>query len=96
MQCRCSNTLDNHAASLHSNLQGVPTLPELKLSYYQLMIRYYAHYNNYLEMTRCYKSVLEIESVSSDASKWTEVSTGVGILGFVPAGQYACWLKKCG
>jgi hypothetical protein len=38
-------------------MQGIPALPELKLKYYQLMIRYYNHYNNFLEMTRCYRCV---------------------------------------
>ena len=60
------NTCDVHT-------QGVPTLPELKLHYYQLMIRYYAHANNYLEITRCYRSIFEVESVHSNAEKWWPV-----------------------
>ncbi|KAG2447973.1 hypothetical protein HYH02_007002 [Chlamydomonas schloesseri] len=39
--------------------QGTPGLPELKLRYYQLLIRYYSHSNNYLEVTRCYRSLYE-------------------------------------
>lgn len=53
--------------------EGVPTLPELKLKYYELMVRYHAHDNNYLEITRCYRSIYETEAVSSDPAKWTEV-----------------------
>mmetsp|Transcript_22191 Transcript_22191/g.37947 ORF Transcript_22191/g.37947 Transcript_22191/m.37947 type:complete len:483 (-) Transcript_22191:265-1713(-) len=49
---------------------GVPGLPELKLSYYQLMIRYHTHYNNYLEVTRCYKSIYEVDSVQADPAQW--------------------------
>ncbi len=52
----------------------MPTLPELKLRYYELMIRYYSHYNNYLEITRCYRSVYEVESVQEDPAKWAAVS----------------------
>jgi len=53
--------------------EGVPGLPELKLRYYELMIRYHSHYNNYLEMTRCYRAVYESELVSKDETKWTDV-----------------------
>jgi hypothetical protein len=54
--------------------QGIPTLPELKLSYYELMVRYYSHYNNYLEMTRCYRAMYETETISADKEKWSAVS----------------------
>eukprot|EP00198_Chlamydomonas_reinhardtii_P003310 XP_001692646.1 predicted protein [Chlamydomonas reinhardtii] len=39
--------------------QGTPALPELKLRYYQLLIRYHVHNHNYLEVTRCYRSLYE-------------------------------------
>jgi hypothetical protein len=55
-------------------LQGLPSMEELKLKYYDLMIRYYGFYNNYLEMTRCYKAVYEVESVQADPNRWVEVS----------------------
>jgi hypothetical protein len=65
---------------LHSypplNLQGVPTLPELKLRFYELMIRYHSHYNNYLEMARCFRSMYETESVSGEPAQWSSVSQG--------------------
>lgn len=50
---------------------GIPTLPELKLAYYELMVRYYSHYNNYLEMTRCYRAMYETETISADKDKWS-------------------------
>uniref|UniRef100_A0A7S0WTH9 PCI domain-containing protein n=1 Tax=Chlamydomonas leiostraca TaxID=1034604 RepID=A0A7S0WTH9_9CHLO len=52
---------------------GIPSLPELKLSYYTLMIRYYGHYNNYLEMTRCYRAIYDMEAVQAEPDKWTAV-----------------------
>ena len=58
-------------------LQGVPSLPELKLRYYELLIRYYSHYSNYLEMTRCYRAIYETESVVADMDKWGQASRGV-------------------
>ncbi|XP_073280789.1 26S proteasome non-ATPase regulatory subunit 12 homolog A-like [Primulina huaijiensis] len=51
----------------------VPSLLELKRIYYQLMIRYYSHSNDYLEICRCYKSIYEIPSVKEDAVQWTPV-----------------------
>lgn len=58
----------------------MPSLPELKLSYYTLMIKYYAHYNNYLEITRCYRAIYEMDSVQADAEKWGNVSAGLLIV----------------
>lgn len=52
---------------------GTPTLEELKLQYYALMIKYYAHEHNYLEMCRSYRSVLDTSSVKDDAVRRVEV-----------------------
>ena len=49
---------------------GTPSLEELKLQYYALMVRYYAHQKDYLEMCRSYLSVLDTPSVESDSDKW--------------------------
>lgn len=57
-------------------LQGIPTLPELKLRYYELMIVYYQHYHNYLEICRCYKAIYESDGVQADAALWQPVSPG--------------------
>ena len=50
------------------------SLPELKLRYYELMIIYHAHNNNYLEMCRCYRSIYEAEGVRDAPDKWMPVS----------------------
>ncbi|KAG8373270.1 hypothetical protein BUALT_Bualt11G0006400 [Buddleja alternifolia] len=51
----------------------IPSLSELKRIYYQLMIRYYSHNNEYLEICRCYKSIYEIPSVNEDPVQWIPV-----------------------
>eukprot|EP00877_Chromochloris_zofingiensis_P012276 jgi/Chrzof1/7301/Cz02g18120.t1 len=53
--------------------EGVPTLPELKHRYYELMIEYHLHYNNYLEICRSYKALYDSETVQADAAQWTPV-----------------------
>ncbi|GJV77551.1 26S proteasome non-ATPase regulatory subunit 12 homolog A-like protein [Tanacetum coccineum] len=51
----------------------IPSLLELKRIYYEHMIRYYSHNNDYLEICRCYKSIYEIPSVKEDPAKWIPV-----------------------
>lgn len=51
----------------------IPTLPELKRIYYELMIRYYKHHNDYLEICRCYKSIYDIPSVKEDPAQWIPI-----------------------
>ncbi|KAK6118427.1 hypothetical protein DH2020_047844 [Rehmannia glutinosa] len=51
----------------------IPSLLELKRIYYQLMIRYYSHSNDYLEICRCYKSIYEIPFVKEDPIQWIPV-----------------------
>ncbi|KAL6975943.1 26S proteasome non-ATPase regulatory subunit 12 A [Sarracenia purpurea var. burkii] len=51
----------------------IPSLLELKRIYYELMIRYYSHSNDYLEICRCYKSIYEIPSVKEDQTQWIPV-----------------------
>ncbi|KAI8535948.1 hypothetical protein RHMOL_Rhmol10G0215500 [Rhododendron molle] len=48
----------------------IPSLMELKRIYYELMIRFYSHSNDYLEICRCYKSIYEIPSVKEDPTQW--------------------------
>ncbi|KAK8660272.1 hypothetical protein V6N13_051203 [Hibiscus sabdariffa] len=52
---------------------GIPSLLELKRIYYELMIRYYFHNNDYLEICRCYKAIYEIPSIREDPSQWIPV-----------------------
>ncbi|KAL2551486.1 26S proteasome non-ATPase regulatory subunit 12-like protein A [Forsythia ovata] len=51
----------------------IPSLLELKRIYYQLMIRYHSHSNDYLEICRCYKAMYEIPSVKEDPAQWIPV-----------------------
>ncbi|KAG0492779.1 hypothetical protein HPP92_006177 [Vanilla planifolia] len=51
----------------------IPSLQELKRTYYELMIRYHSHNNDYLEICRCYKSIYEIGSVQENPSQWIPV-----------------------
>ncbi|KAL7223412.1 hypothetical protein ACSBR1_024961 [Camellia fascicularis] len=51
----------------------IPSLLELKQIYYELMIRYYSHSNDYLEICRCYKAIYEIPSVKEDPAQWIPV-----------------------
>ena len=59
-------------------MQGIPSLPELKLRYYELMIVYHQHYHNYLEICRCYKAIYESDGVQADAAQWQPVRPGRG------------------
>lgn len=60
--------------------EGIPELAELKLTYYRLMIRYYSYYNNYLEICRCYKAIIECPQVVDDQQQW------------MPVLKKICWL----
>ncbi|KAL9230553.1 hypothetical protein vseg_005891 [Gypsophila vaccaria] len=51
----------------------IPSLPELKRIYYELMIRYYRHHNDYLEICRCYKAIYDIPSVKEDPGQWIPI-----------------------
>ncbi|EIE19531.1 putative 26S proteasome regulatory subunit [Coccomyxa subellipsoidea C-169] len=52
---------------------GTPSLPELKLMYYQLLIRYHEHNNSYIDICRCYRSIYEVPSIAEDPAKWGPV-----------------------
>uniref|UniRef100_M4ECY0 PSMD12/CSN4-like N-terminal domain-containing protein n=1 Tax=Brassica campestris TaxID=3711 RepID=M4ECY0_BRACM len=51
----------------------IPTLLELKRIYYELMIRYYSHNNEYLEICRSYKSIYDIPSVKETPEQWIPI-----------------------
>ncbi|XP_054807374.1 26S proteasome non-ATPase regulatory subunit 12 homolog A-like [Prosopis cineraria] len=53
--------------------EDIPSLLELKRIYYELMIRYYSHNNDYLEICRCYKSIYEIPSVKENPTQWIPI-----------------------
>eukprot|EP01107_Rhizomastix_libera_P007701 TRINITY_DN22714_c0_g1_i1.p1 TRINITY_DN22714_c0_g1~~TRINITY_DN22714_c0_g1_i1.p1 ORF type:complete len:452 (+),score=103.07 TRINITY_DN22714_c0_g1_i1:6-1361(+) len=47
-----------------------PAMMELKLKFYDLMVRYYSNSRNYLEIARCYNHIFDTKSVLEDPSKW--------------------------
>uniref|UniRef100_A0A0C9RIL1 TSA: Wollemia nobilis Ref_Wollemi_Transcript_15877_1969 transcribed RNA sequence n=1 Tax=Wollemia nobilis TaxID=56998 RepID=A0A0C9RIL1_9CONI len=51
----------------------IPSILELKRIYHELMIRYYSHSNDYLEICRSYKAIYEIPSVKEDPAQWIPV-----------------------
>lgn len=51
----------------------IPLLPELKRIYYQLMIRYHSHHNDYLEICRSYKAIYEIPAIKEDPTQWIPI-----------------------
>ncbi|KAL2528174.1 26S proteasome non-ATPase regulatory subunit 12-like protein A [Forsythia ovata] len=51
----------------------IPSVLELKRIYYELMIRYHSHNNDYLEICRCYKAIYEIPSVKENPTLWIPV-----------------------
>ncbi|KAL4423423.1 hypothetical protein ABPG77_010001 [Micractinium sp. CCAP 211/92] len=53
--------------------EGTPSLEALKLLYYSLMIRFYLHESNYLEVCRCYRAVYDTPSSQEDPAKWQDV-----------------------
>jgi hypothetical protein len=74
---------------LRNVLQGIPSLGELKLRYYQLMITYHQHYHSYLEICRCYKAIYESEGVQDDPAQWGPV----GVRGLTEnCRQWQAWL----
>eukprot|EP00899_Mesostigma_viride_P029474 jgi/Mesvir1/9711/Mv12183-RA.1 len=52
---------------------GIPEMPVLKQSYYQLMIRYHKHSNDYLEICRCYENLIASPSVRDDKEQWAQM-----------------------
>lgn len=53
--------------------EGTPNLEELKLQYHGLMIRYYAHHSDYLEMARSYRAILDTPCVEADVERSRQV-----------------------
>ncbi|PON47796.1 Winged helix-turn-helix DNA-binding domain containing protein [Parasponia andersonii] len=51
----------------------IPSVMELKRIYYEHMIRYYSHNNDYLEICRCYKAIYDIPFVKENPSDWIPI-----------------------
>ncbi|KAI5060109.1 hypothetical protein GOP47_0024529 [Adiantum capillus-veneris] len=47
----------------------IPSLLELKRIYYELMIRYYSHNNDYLEICRSFQAIYDTPTVKEDTSQ---------------------------
>lgn len=56
-------------------MQDTPSLEELKLKYYELLIRYHSHNNSYIDICRCYKAIYETDSIAEDPAGWKPVSS---------------------
>mmetsp|Transcript_15674 Transcript_15674/g.53497 ORF Transcript_15674/g.53497 Transcript_15674/m.53497 type:complete len:499 (+) Transcript_15674:237-1733(+) len=48
----------------------IPPPAELKLLYYEYMVRYHESKDDYLEMARCYQSIYQEEGVAKDEARW--------------------------
>eukprot|EP00873_Tetraselmis_striata_P044662 jgi/Tetstr1/464926/TSEL_009660.t1 len=59
--------------AIEAPAEGTPDMQALKLQYYGLMIRYYAHHDNYLEVCRSYKAILDTKSIEEEPAKWMPV-----------------------
>jgi 26S proteasome regulatory subunit N5 len=47
-----------------------PDFQELKLRFYTLMIQYYMHEKNYLEVCKCFQAMYDTPSVKADKARW--------------------------
>lgn len=65
-----SGEIGIEGTSIEPPAKGTPTLEELKVQYYTLMIRYYTHEKNYLEVCRSYRAILDTPSVSENPAAW--------------------------
>ena len=57
----------------------IPSVEQLRLNYYLLLIRYHSNFDEYLEMCRCYRNVAACESAAKDEALW------------IPAVKKAAW-----
>lgn len=62
-----------------SVLGDEPEFEELKLKFYQLMVRYHKHANNYLSICQAYKSIYETPSIESSADAWKPVLLSLSV-----------------
>lgn len=49
-----------------------PLFHELKVNYFKLMVQYYAHSQQYLEIYKCYQSIYNTPKIQEDAAQWKE------------------------
>jgi 26S proteasome regulatory subunit N5 len=56
--------------SIEEPAKGTPSLEELKIQYYTLMIQYHLHEKNFLEVCRSYRAILDTPSIAADPQAW--------------------------
>lgn len=49
-----------------------PAMSDLKIRFHTLMVEYYAHSHQYLEIFKCYQSIYRTDAVQADATKWKQ------------------------
>ena len=60
-------------SAILSVVQDVPSLSDLKVMYYNTLIRYHRKFNDYLEICRAYKAMYESRDIAEDPEKWKSV-----------------------
>ena len=63
--------LDGTAAAAPE--EGIPSLEELKITYYEHLIQYYNYTNDQLEICRSFQNIYDTPMIKNDANKWTDV-----------------------
>ncbi len=46
---------------------------ELKLTYYNLMVRYWSNQDDYLEIAKCYQAMYDTPKVKANPDQWKKV-----------------------
>lgn len=65
-----SGEIGIEGTSIEPPAKGTPSLEELKIQYYSLMIRYHLHEKDYLEVCRSYRAILDTPKIASNPSEW--------------------------
>ena len=58
--------------SIEEPAKGTPSLEELKIQYYSLMIQYHLHEKNYVEVCRSYRAILDTPGIAADPAAWQD------------------------
>jgi 26S proteasome regulatory subunit N5 len=58
--------------SIEEPAKGTPSLEELKIQYYSLMIQYHLHEKNYVEVCRSYRAILDTPGIAADPAAWED------------------------
>jgi len=69
-QIKKEGQVEHAAGYFEPTDEGIPSLEKLKLRYFELMVEYYSHSDEYLEQCRCYQNILDCAEVKSDVQRW--------------------------